>query len=397
MSNSRLIELAKAGNAQAIAQLINQQLQRRGITALASRQGNCLRLLLEAKTEPTQAAALAYLQQALTKLASPTIQQVEVYGRQQGTARGWQSLLTLAQGEFEIFSGRDEGRSPRSTAPQSLSQNQLKPQPQDPPSEQPSEQPSENPSENPSNPPSDPPSIWPKIATIWLQWQGAAWASTLITSLIAAIGFGLVFLIIFSLFNRLSEAGVLLLAVTGLAVVFPLLGLLLGDAQTRVLRRWVRSIGGWRWFTMMGFMLGFLLTLCIHFLLDSTLAPLVLNPTTSFVIGQGIPFVATSIGLLFSLLCIAMVQWLTIRLSVPRAYEWVLVSVFGGMLSWALGMAASDRWVTPLVTSHSSYDFWSKLMVIGAGGLFSWLLFHAVSGLSMARLLYPLPRLPREE
>ncbi|NJR68134.1 MAG: hypothetical protein HC771_05240 [Synechococcales cyanobacterium CRU_2_2] len=381
MSNSRLIELAKAGNAQAIAQLINHQLQRRGITALASRQGTCLRLLLEAKIEPTQAAALAYLQQALTKLASPTIQQVEVYGRQQGTAKGWQSLLTLAQGEFEIFSGKDEGRSPRSTAPKSLSQSQPRSQAQD----------------QPSDPPSAPPSIWPKIATIWLQWQGAAWASTLITSLIAAIGFGLVFLIIFSLFNRLSEAGVLLLTVTGLAVVFPLLGLLLGDAQTRVLRRWVRSIGGWRWFTMMGFMLGFLLTLCVHFLLDSTLAPLVLNPTTSFVIGQGIPFVATSIGLLFSLLCIALVQWLTIRLSVPRAYEWVLVSVFGGMLSWGLGMAASDRWVTPLVTSHSSYDFWSKLMVIGAGGLFSWLLFHAVSGLSMARLLYPLPRLPREE
>ncbi len=511
MSTPRLIELAKDGNPKAIARLINQQLETRGVKAIASREGSCLRLLLESPKAPKKSVVVPYLQQALTKLSSASFDQVEVYGRKQGDVSGWQTALVLKDQRFAVESsgdtavvgqsprlnpertlrsnltlGRDAGQTSAATRPSAVTRRpearhhrqqdvsgkdvsgqdvamlnaqllsplvpgatlerpsrtrvardrQLNPQKKShknprknpfdrfklgrfkpdrfksdrfkpnssypSPSNQPLSQATTPPatgehrhdsSEVAQQPGGSPTQRFPllHLVSIWFQWQGAAWQATVLAGLIALVTFGLVFFGIFSLANRLSETGVLILSLIAFGVMVPILGLLLGDAQTRILHRWSRRTGGWRWLTMLGFMVGVAIAWGTHFLLSNMLGPFILNPTQGFVIGQGIAFASTTVGLIFGLMCLSTIQWLVIRSFVPRAYEWVLVNVFGGLLSWCIGMAISARWIAPLVESNSSYDFWSQLTVIGAGGLLSWLVFHAVSGMGMARLLQRLP------
>ncbi|MGA7933295.1 MAG: retropepsin-like aspartic protease [Kovacikia sp.] len=80
--SQQTLESARRGDPVAIAALINQPLQSKGITARVTRQNTCLRVLLEADEIPNRQALVTYLQKNLAKLNIPLINTVELQGKQ---------------------------------------------------------------------------------------------------------------------------------------------------------------------------------------------------------------------------------------------------------------------------------------------------------------------------
>ena len=79
-----LLELAKQGNAQAIATLMNRQLQPKGITTKAALKEGCLQIILESAQAPNQQALVVFIRKGITNLGAEPINKVKVYGRQIG-------------------------------------------------------------------------------------------------------------------------------------------------------------------------------------------------------------------------------------------------------------------------------------------------------------------------
>jgi predicted GTPase len=80
-----LLELAKQGDAKAIASLMNQKLQPDGISAKASQKNDCLKVVLEAAKVPNQQALVAFVLAEMIGLEVKSIRTVKVYGLQQNT------------------------------------------------------------------------------------------------------------------------------------------------------------------------------------------------------------------------------------------------------------------------------------------------------------------------
>lgn len=91
-----LLELAKQGNAKAIAALMNRQLQPKGITAKAALKDGCLQIMLESAQVPNQQALVAFIRKGITGLGAIAIETVKVYGRQTGEEfPGWSQEIDL--------------------------------------------------------------------------------------------------------------------------------------------------------------------------------------------------------------------------------------------------------------------------------------------------------------
>jgi hypothetical protein len=91
-----LLELAKQGNAQAIATLINRQLQPKGITAKAAAKDTCLQVMLESVQVPNQQAFVEFIYEGITSLGAESIKSVKIYGRQAGEEfPAWSQKLDL--------------------------------------------------------------------------------------------------------------------------------------------------------------------------------------------------------------------------------------------------------------------------------------------------------------
>lgn len=552
MSTPRLIELAKDGNPRAIAVLLNQQLQSRGITAVASRDGSCLRLLLEGQKQPNPSVLLPYLCKALTRLESPTLQRAEVYGRKQGDNQRWQAELKCEAGRFVrvehpadrpaasrldpldpsvVHPAQDLAEAPKAISTAELRASLIsapvrshKPRPgrQPGPISRTQSQPvasysrvlprgeaarqrrwershrnsSTNPSTNPQTPlvkaahdaddsmdsleaalmvgpatarrrasappvpsssaskrkpslyrPTDRPTDrssdpltakasaqasaespdasafsvaepnptarsmphphrsstaprqgWMPFLSLWLQWQQAAWGSTLLLVLLAVPVMVLLLFGIFSLVNQFTDEQMMLVLGVCFLFILPLLGLLLGEAQTRVLRQRLYGIGGWRWITLLGVVLGFCIAVGSHFTIGSIFSPVIANPDPDFVVGRGLPFISSTLGVGFGFFFLGFLQWLMISTSVAGSYYWPLATGVGSMVSWVVGMAVSAAWLAPRILENvSPSSFWSVLSLGLTGGLISWLLFHAVSGVALAALLRNCPRIHSEE
>ncbi|BAY42220.1 hypothetical protein NIES2111_66160 (plasmid) [Nostoc sp. NIES-2111] len=84
MNQLGLLELAKQGDPQAIATLINHQLQPKGIFAKANATKGCLQIIFEAEEVPSQAVIANYIYTAINKLKAPSIEKVIIYGKQIG-------------------------------------------------------------------------------------------------------------------------------------------------------------------------------------------------------------------------------------------------------------------------------------------------------------------------
>ena len=84
MSQQDILNLAKEGDARAIAFLIGQALQSFGVTAKASSENDTLHLLLEAEQLPAEEACLRVAVKGLQRLQPNNVYSVTVYGRREG-------------------------------------------------------------------------------------------------------------------------------------------------------------------------------------------------------------------------------------------------------------------------------------------------------------------------
>src|SRR6478672_803740 len=84
MTQSNTLELAKKGDAKAIAALMNRHLQQKGITVTVINSNDCLQIFLESKQLPDQQALAAWVHKSLTSLDSASIQVVVLYGQHTG-------------------------------------------------------------------------------------------------------------------------------------------------------------------------------------------------------------------------------------------------------------------------------------------------------------------------
>ena len=84
MSQQDILNLAKEGDAPAIAFLIGQALESFGVTAKASRENDSLHLLLEAEQLPAEEACLRVAVKGLQRLQPNNIYSLTVYGRRSG-------------------------------------------------------------------------------------------------------------------------------------------------------------------------------------------------------------------------------------------------------------------------------------------------------------------------
>ncbi|HEY9704738.1 MAG TPA: PrsW family glutamic-type intramembrane protease [Allocoleopsis sp.] len=82
MTEPTLIELAKRGDAKAIANLLNRSLQLRGITVEANLTHDCLNLLLHSDRLLNQQSLIDFLHKGLTNLHSDMIKTVQIYAQQ---------------------------------------------------------------------------------------------------------------------------------------------------------------------------------------------------------------------------------------------------------------------------------------------------------------------------
>jgi membrane protease YdiL (CAAX protease family) len=96
MDRKNLLELAKQGNPDAIATLINRSLNSQGIRATAKFGNECLYILLESEQVPQRTPLVAFIRNRMMDLHSQSITSVKVYGRQLGTnSPAWKQKIDL--------------------------------------------------------------------------------------------------------------------------------------------------------------------------------------------------------------------------------------------------------------------------------------------------------------
>ncbi|MGB8690515.1 MAG: hypothetical protein WCD53_24715 [Microcoleus sp.] len=96
MTQQNILELAKQGDAKAIALLLNRQLQPKGITATVAFKDGCLQVMLEATEAPSQQVLAGWVSKSIAGLGAASIEKVKVYGRQTG------SKVPAWSQEFEV-------------------------------------------------------------------------------------------------------------------------------------------------------------------------------------------------------------------------------------------------------------------------------------------------------
>lgn len=115
MVPTSLLEQAKDGDAAAIATLMNQALQPKGITVRGDRQNDCLQLWLTGTTLPPQAATITYVRRGLERLQVNPSTVLHLYGeRADGQEPGWGVEVDLSspQGESRPLPLQDESAHP---------------------------------------------------------------------------------------------------------------------------------------------------------------------------------------------------------------------------------------------------------------------------------------------
>ncbi len=115
MTQLGLVELAKQGDPQAIAALINHQLQPKGILAKANTIKGCLQIIFEATEVPPQQVIANYIYTAISKLKAPSIEKVIIYGKQTGND------FPVWQQEFDFFNSQSlNDKQPKTLSDQAI-------------------------------------------------------------------------------------------------------------------------------------------------------------------------------------------------------------------------------------------------------------------------------------
>ncbi len=91
-----LLELAKQGKAQAIAALMNRQLQPKGITVKVSLSSDCLMVVAESIEPPEQLFLVDFIRKGMTNLKIEAIKRVVVRGQATGnTGSAWREAFDI--------------------------------------------------------------------------------------------------------------------------------------------------------------------------------------------------------------------------------------------------------------------------------------------------------------
>ena len=118
MTQPNVLELARQGDTQAIASLMNRHLHPKGINAQVAFQDTCLEVLVESAQVLNQHILVAFIRKGLTALGASSIKIVKVYGQQTGQEfPAWIKEFNLGIAEAELEAVDDEQFS---SNPQSL-------------------------------------------------------------------------------------------------------------------------------------------------------------------------------------------------------------------------------------------------------------------------------------
>jgi hypothetical protein len=118
MTQPNILELAKQGDVQAIASLMNRHLRPKGITAKVAFQDACLEVTLESDQVPNQQILVAFIRKGLTGLGAVSVERVKVYAQQTGKKfPAWSKEFDLGIVEDELEAADNEQSS---TEPQLL-------------------------------------------------------------------------------------------------------------------------------------------------------------------------------------------------------------------------------------------------------------------------------------
>jgi hypothetical protein len=118
MTQPTLLELAKQGDEEAIASVMNHLLKDKGIAAKAVQKDDCLMVILVSDQAPEQTSSVEFIHKVMMKLEIESIKSVRVYGKQAGQpSTAWMKTLNLTSKTEE---------SKKKATSESLSQGHLK-------------------------------------------------------------------------------------------------------------------------------------------------------------------------------------------------------------------------------------------------------------------------------
>lgn len=104
MSQQEILMLAKQGNPQAIAVILNQLTRPLGVNAKVAQQSDVFHILLEAIPVPDQQIMVAMIQAELLKLQITSPNSAKLYGRQTGEkSAAWSYKISLEPSRPEVF------------------------------------------------------------------------------------------------------------------------------------------------------------------------------------------------------------------------------------------------------------------------------------------------------
>lgn len=96
MGQSKILELARQGDPQAIATLMNRSLTPKGISATIQRENYCLKVELTAAETPDAQILVPFVRNRISSLAVQHIQKVQIYGSQTAAvAPAWMEEFDL--------------------------------------------------------------------------------------------------------------------------------------------------------------------------------------------------------------------------------------------------------------------------------------------------------------
>jgi hypothetical protein len=100
-SQPNLLELAKQGDARAIATLMNRSLQPKGMAAKVAFKDGCLQVMVEASQVPDEKAMVTFVQKGIISLEAKSIKNIKVFGKQTEKPVAWTRNIELVQNPFE--------------------------------------------------------------------------------------------------------------------------------------------------------------------------------------------------------------------------------------------------------------------------------------------------------
>ncbi|MGE5659146.1 MAG: hypothetical protein ACM37W_21340 [Actinomycetota bacterium] len=122
MTQHNLRELARQGDPNAIATVINRSLQAKGINADVMRENGSLLVMLESDKVPPQNALIDFIRNGMSNLGVESIHTVRVYGRQRGEEPAWEDEIALMPAE-PVFDLDEEAIPPEGSVDDEFEQD----------------------------------------------------------------------------------------------------------------------------------------------------------------------------------------------------------------------------------------------------------------------------------